>query len=47
MTITFPANGADYNADGWAAGCVTNDVCGTAADAGGRRERDRHDPAQQ
>lgn len=32
VAISFPANNAFYNTTGWNAGCVTNDVCGTAAD---------------
>ncbi|MGZ7018438.1 MAG: Ig-like domain-containing protein [Acidimicrobiia bacterium] len=34
VTITFPANAGQYNAAGYAAGCVTNNVCGTASDVG-------------
>ncbi len=36
-TVGFPANGGFYNAGTWAAGCGTgaDDICGTAADAGG------------
>ena len=30
--VAFPVNGSVYNASGWAAGCVTNDVCGIASD---------------
>ena len=33
--ITFPTDGGSYNAAGFAAGCATVGVCGTAADAGG------------
>ncbi len=32
VAITFPADGGAYNATGYNAGCVTNQVCGTAAD---------------
>jgi hypothetical protein len=33
-SITFPANGGKYNASGWAAGCATAGICGTASDGG-------------
>ncbi|MGO9855019.1 MAG: beta strand repeat-containing protein [Acidimicrobiales bacterium] len=32
ITLTFPASGGWYNAAGWAAGCPTVGVCGTASD---------------
>ena len=30
---TFPASSGNYNAAGWAAGCATAGICGTASDA--------------
>ncbi len=32
-SASFPAAGASYNAAGWAAGCATPGLCGTASDA--------------
>ena len=32
--ITFPSNGARYNAAGWTSGCSTTGICGTASDVG-------------
>ena len=34
-TTTFPVASGNYNAAGWAAGCATAGVCGTASDGGG------------
>jgi Chitobiase/beta-hexosaminidase C-terminal domain/Bacterial Ig-like domain len=34
VSTTFPANSAAYNAAGWAAGCATAGLCGTAGDSG-------------
>jgi hypothetical protein len=34
-TITFPSNGGSYNASGWAAGCSSAGLCGSASDSSG------------
>lgn len=34
-SITFPSDGGSYNASGWAAGCSTAGLCGSAADLTG------------